>query len=334
MYDICAVDVPRVVARHRDVFASDIEQALSHGNSRAHLAQHHCRRQRTPRLENLRRLRQRVDWDCTSAIRGRRIRHRPEGHGVCARFDHDRSVLNTISVGTLSATKRRGKTSHADRLTWQHPVFHTYFHGQNARCESFRRPADRTRRLLCHGSWVCRLCSPSPLRSTQSVLHHTGQTQHGLRARVIDTRRQVNRIAQRSDDPASRREDIVGLSRHTASGQLLRHRQRQTVRVHNESSQTASTNHRPALQGKMACRVVLQVDQAEPSPQSFLRQLDQRTQDAGLDRHQRVRARSHTPQAVGPQTRSHRNPANSQRDTFRENPYFHGTYGHADDRIH
>ena len=86
------------------------------------------------------------------------------------------------------------------------------------------------------------------------------------------------------------------------------------------------THHRTTLSVSLASGTILQVDQAELADQGVLRPLRQRREDPGVDCHQRLRVGGHPQEGVEDRPQPHRNPPNSERDSFRENPYFPGTF--------
>jgi hypothetical protein len=79
----------------------------------------------------------------------------------------------------------------------------------------------------------------------------------------------------------------------------------------------------PALTIAQLCRCRWRVErffQTELADQDVLRPLRQRREDAGVDRHQRLRVGGHPQEGVEDRPQPHRNPPNPGRDSFRENP--------------
>ena len=68
----------------------------------------------------------------------------------------------------------------------------------------------------------------------------------------------------------------------------------------NQQLRVASAHHRRALSLSLASRVVLQMDQAASENQILLRHLGERSQNPGVDRRQRLRARRDRAQALEP----------------------------------
>jgi hypothetical protein len=61
------------------------------------------------------------------------------------------------------------------------------------------------------------------------------------------------------------------------------------MNLHHQRFRTASARHRSALQSTMASRAILQMDEAAPAHQIILRHFRKRSEDPGLDRHDRLR---------------------------------------------
>jgi Transposase DDE domain len=80
------------------------------------------------------------------------------------------------------------------------------------------------------------------------------------------------------------------LPRQTAPSALLRHRPGSPLLFPNQSIAPPGANYLPTLQNALAGRAVLQVDQAASANQALLRKLDERSQNSGLDRGERLRA--------------------------------------------
>jgi hypothetical protein len=74
----------------------------------------------------------------------------------------------------------------------------------------------------------------------------------------------------------------------------------------------------------MASGNVLQMDQAAPQNQGFLRHQRERRENPDPDRRLGLRPRRHRPEATWPGGEPLPNSTDSQRHTFRENAYFTG----------
>src|SRR5208283_5175973 len=71
---------------------------------------------------------------------------------------------------------------------------------------------------------------------------------------------------------------------------FLRHCPGSSLLFPNQSAAAPGANYLPTLQNALAGRTFLQVDQAASANQALLRKLDERSQNSGLDRGERLRA--------------------------------------------
>ena len=83
-----------------------------------------------------------------------------------------------------------------------------------------------------------------------------------------------------------------------APRQLSRRGNQEAVQVPHQQLHASGTYHRPDLQVPLAGGIVLQVDQAAPANQGFLRHQRERREDPNLDRRVGLRAGRHRPQAA------------------------------------
>ena len=88
------------------------------------------------------------------------------------------------------------------------------------------------------------------------------------------------------------------------------------VQVSDEQLHASGTYHRPNLQGPLAGRAVLQVDQAAPANQVFLWRQRERCKDPDLDRSVGLCARRHRPEALGPGDQPLPESTDFERDAF------------------
>ena len=115
--------------------------------------------------------------------------------------------------------------------------------------------------------------------------------------------------------------------RPVAAHHLRRSRDAQAVRVPDQQLHAARPADRPTLQVPMASRTVLQMDQAAPADQSFLRHVDERGENPGVERHQRVRAGGDPQESTPARTQPLRTPPNSEPHAVRAGAAFSGSYG-------
>ena len=116
------------------------------------------------------------------------------------------------------------------------------------------------------------------------------------------------------------------LSRKAAPHSLFRRPIESTTRLSDQQLQLATTDYRPTISQPLAGRVVLQMDQATPAHQEFLRHFRERLADPNLDCDLRLCARGHSEKGIAARRQSLQNVTDLQRHSFRENPYFTGPF--------
>src|SRR5690606_30993522 len=101
VHGICSINLSREFTRHRDLPPRQSAETVSHGYSIPRLTKHISRRQRKPRLANLRRLCPNSYLDCQRAVCQGRLRPHSGSRGLCTRLNHHRLVPVPISLGTI-----------------------------------------------------------------------------------------------------------------------------------------------------------------------------------------------------------------------------------------
>src|SRR4030067_2295167 len=86
VHGLRATDLPGKPARHRDLSARTLRQALPPGHSRWHRQEHAGRRQREPRLAHLSGLRPQPDPDGAQTLYRGQLRRGIDAYGLCARL--------------------------------------------------------------------------------------------------------------------------------------------------------------------------------------------------------------------------------------------------------
>src|SRR5208337_951463 len=141
----------------------------------------------------------------------------------------------------------------------------------------------------CHKARVTNARTPFlPGASTRRLLCHPCPQRSALRTLCFPTDRSRHRSLQRSHWTTSRVLLAQGLPRQTALGAFLRHCPGSSLLFPNQSAAAPGANYLPTLQNALAGRTVLQVDQAASANQALLRKLDERSQNSGMDRGERL----------------------------------------------
>ena len=208
VHGLCAVDLSRESARHRNVLES-LKPKLYHAGFRGTVARSTLA---TPTKS------QTGASTPTSAVislRCARVLYAKDDSlastgtdGVRLRFHDHRSVPGALPVGTISPPQGCRQAPHADRPARQYPLFCPHFQRKTTRCQRSGSSSDRARRLLHHGSRLHRLC-PARMPSTRhGVLRHTCQEESRVPPPRESHGRQDHWPTQRSDDRAHRPQDV------------------------------------------------------------------------------------------------------------------------------
>ena len=231
MHGIRPTHLPREPARYRSMSAGSSRQALSHGHSWRDVAQHLGQCQSAPGLAHLRRVRTGHDSHRPPPVRRRGLGAGARQHRLRSRRIDHRSVPFGLSVGVVPLHQVRRQAAHVVGPTGQHSDVHSRLRREAARCERPRHLGPRARRVLHHGPRVRGLRAPVSPPQRGSVLRHSRQVQHALRAPVLPSGRQDHRGALRPDGGVDRREGPQALSRsrYGVSSTTMRERTRRSI---------------------------------------------------------------------------------------------------------
>src|ERR1700733_1131394 len=283
VYGVCSVDLPSQPPRYRNLFEFPESQTLPCWHPWLCRTQYAGSSQPKTRLTHLRRLCSDPHHTRQKALYQRSFGSRSGADGLRLRFHHDRSLFGALSVGSIPPPKSSHQTPHADRPAGQHSLFCPYFQRENARCQVARSSANRTGRLLCHGSRLHRFCSPVPVSDSHGLLRHTGQKEPSMSSPKESSCGQNDGITLRSNHRPYRNQYGRRISSISAPRQVCRSRHRQASGVSDQQFFARRTDDCQTIQVPLASGTLLQMDQATLTNQSVLRDLRQRGQDAGLD---------------------------------------------------
>ena len=133
LHGLCAIDVPRESAQHRNVLAFAPSQALSRRLSRTDRAEHARRCKSVARLADLCRFRPGLDRSGSAPLRGRRLRLDLGADRLRTRLDDHRPLPVAVPVGAVSTSQGGRQAPHVDRSARQYPHFRPRLLGQAAR---------------------------------------------------------------------------------------------------------------------------------------------------------------------------------------------------------
>src|SRR5262249_9118344 len=139
---------------------------------------------------------------------------------------------------------------------------------------------------------------------------------------IVPARGQDHGTAQRPNDRSEWCEDVGALPRSLASRQLLRPRDVPAVGVLDQQLRPARIDDREDLSVSLASGALLSLDQAAFENKGIVWDIAECREDAGMDRDLRLCTGGHRSQGIEAGALAGRNPANSERFAFRENPCF------------
>jgi hypothetical protein len=326
VHGFCADNISGESWRHRDLPASNANEALSLWHPRKCFRQHLSKCKRASRLENICRLRTSFDKQSSKALRRRRLRNPVKARGLRPGFNNHRFMSFTVSMGKVSQTQGGSQDTHANGPEGLYTLFYSHYRRKRPRCKYPRLSCFRARRSLHNGSRLPRLRSSLYLYSEPFNFYHKSQNQFRLSSSLLSQGRQSYRLAMRPDNKAQGLLYIAGLSWRPSSNKLLRCRDQQEIRILNKQLCSAGFDYCSALQVPLADRNLLQMDQAVPANQNIFRHYGQRGKDSNLDCYQRLHSGGDRQERTRNRPEFGRNPANSQHCSFRESPYYTSTY--------
>jgi len=326
VHGFCSDNISTESSRHRDLSESIEAKTLPLRHTRKRFTQHVSKRKRKSRLENLRRLRIDFDKQSSNTLRRRRLRYSTKSRSLCSGFNHHRFMSFTISMGKISQTQSRGQATHANGPKRLYTHFYPHYRRKSPRCKYPRRTDFRAWCNLHNGSRLPRLCSSLYLYSEPFNFYYESQKQFRLPPSLLSQGRQNYRFKMRPNGNAQWLLRITGLPCCSSSNWLLRHRDKQQIRVFNKQLCSASFDNCTALQIPLANRNLFQMDQAIPAYQNIFRYYQERSEDSNLDCYQRLRSGCDCQERTRNQAEFGRNLANSQHCTFRESSYYTSTY--------
>ncbi len=235
--------------------------------------------------------------------------------------------LSVFPWATFPSGQSSNQITYASGPAGQYSYVYLHLRWHRARCEYTRCTSDRAWRILCNGSRL------SGLRQTQ--LHISGsrflcdplKIQPQMPKNLFSSDRPRNGSPVRSNNYADGILFAQGLSKQTETYQVLRCQYRQNANFLDQQFRSSGTHYRAALPVPMASRTFLQVDQAKPAHQKFLRHFEECCQNSNLDRYLSIRLGRYTQKAPQYTGKSLHNSSNIERLCFRKNSFVRATYG-------
>ncbi len=157
------------------------------------------------------------------------------------------------------------------------------------------------------------------------LLRHQGQVQPEMPTGLLPSSGSEHGPDLRSVRPADCSKVRQGLSGEAAPGEILRCGDRQDSDLSDQQLHFTGFDHLHAIPLSLAGRAILQMDQAKPPNQDFLRHIGECRQDSNMDRCLGLRARGHHEKTAKYSGQSLHNFTGPERLCFRENAAFSTT---------
>lgn len=178
--------------------------------------------------------------------------------------------------------------------------FVPHFRRKTARCQRTRPVDPRTGRYLCDGSRLFGLRTVVHASTGRRLLCHPSKVQRRSAPCLFRAERSRARYHLRPDRHVVRVLHAAKLSNPFASHSLQRYRIGKDACLSDQSIWSTGCHDLRLVQGALASRVVLQMDQTAPTYQEVLRHIAKRGEGTNLDRSSSVRARGHRQEAAQP----------------------------------
>src|SRR6478609_7040430 len=284
LHGLRPVDLARGTAGYRHLFECEAFDSASFGIQPAHCKIHTRGCQRTARLAPLGGPCQRSHAQGPSAVCRGRSRLGSGKYDLRTRFDHHRSLVDTFPLGRLPADQSAYQDAYPDRPAGADSNLHPYHRCPPARRWLARQPSVRTRRILSDGSRLHGFRSPLSHCKLGSLLRHAGKDQTAIHPALLAAGGSLYRFAKRSCRQALSRQIAAGLPGSLEKSALLRLGNGKGIDLSHQQPGDPSADSGHALQGALAHRIVLPMDQATSANQTLLRHKSQRGEDADMDR--------------------------------------------------
>ena len=132
LHGFCSTHLSGESSGHSIMSSRGARKIISHGHQRESVTQHVSSRQQRSGLAHLRRFRSIPDWSGKVSLLGHRLRSSTGTNSLCAGLHDHRLMSFAVSVGEISPTKGRHKTSYAAGLARRHSLARPYNPRENA----------------------------------------------------------------------------------------------------------------------------------------------------------------------------------------------------------
>jgi len=319
LHGLRSTDLSGEPTRYRSMSSSPAAQTIPHGHEKRRSKVDTCRGQRTAKLAYICRLCIFLNPDCQKTLQRRTFRRRLETDGLCSGCYDNRPLPLSVSLGKLQADQECNKTSYTPGFARQHPNVYPHLRRQVARGQHLRYPASRNWSFLHYGSRLSGFCQIACALLDASIFCDTRKIKFQMPAIVFSSSGSNNRSYIRPNHSAYWILSSKILSGQTTPSKISRCQNRQNTYFPDKQFYATGNNNHTAVQVPMAGRTLLQVDQAKPAHQEFLRHIGKLGENANLDCRVRLRSRCHYQKASQYSSKSLHNVTNFECYRIRQN---------------
>src|SRR5208283_11753 len=280
---LCSTDLSRKPSGYRGMPVVSNIQALPYGNQRTNFSLYSGRCQRIPRLAHLRRFRPAVDLSGKKAVCQRDSRSRPVRYCLCVGLHHYRPLPVDVPLGSISSFQSCGKSSYSTGPQRSYSKLRAYLRWKTARREYSGFAYPRAGSFLHNGSGIHGLRPSLRTASSRQFLCDTCQIEPRCSPSLFGPNRSLHRSNLRSEHRSQWLLQSSAISGTHSAYPLQRCGNWKKAGIPYQSTFTPGFNNLRSLQGTLACRDILQMDQTAPSHKKILRHLSERSENSDMD---------------------------------------------------
>ena len=283
MHGLCAIDLSRKPAGHRNVFARDEAEALSYGAPKSDVAKYFSQCQQCSGLENLFGFCSNINQESESVVRGRKFWPGTQQCGLRFRLYGYRFVSGSVPLGAIPQNKGRGKTTYPFGSAWQYSNDGYYYARQYSRCDDLGRIGSGIVGNLHNGSRLFGLWASLCDSQNTGIFCDPSEEEHQVQKDLFPANEKIERRKGGSDWHVKRALFKATLPGKDSADCLHRLDDQQMAGLPDQQHESFSKGNCQPLQITLASRTVFQMDQITFEDQSVLRDFGKRGQNPNLD---------------------------------------------------
>lgn len=283
MHGLCSTHLPGKSSRYRSVSSFPKQKALPYGHSWQCFQINTCRSQRKPGLAYICRTGSNSYCYSQKTLQHRNVSGRPEGNSLRSRFNNNRSLPVSVSLGVLPQNEKCHQASHIAGPERKYSNIHPYFRWQTSRCQCPRYSAIGSRSLLHYGSRISGLQTTFLIQQNNDILRNSSKIQHQVQKIIFSSSGQIHRLDLRPNNCFNRRQKQKRISRQTPTHQIQRPQHTKNSCFSYKQFHITSIDYCKTVQKSVADRTIFQMDQAAPQDQKVFRYIRECCEISNLD---------------------------------------------------